>query len=141
MLDFSQYLSSISSTVDQWAKYLVTQGLSKAWADRAASLYLLLHAYGLRPVLTSIYRSPEKQAAMRAAYLAGNKQGLRYLPAKNSDHTHQETNWLGQKIPASFAMDIDLLSNAYDSGAIVAHALGLHTGHEIGDDVHYFYRQ
>ncbi len=140
MLNFTQYLQSIKPTVDTWAKYLVTQGLSRVWADRAAALYLLLNAYGLRPVLTSIYRSPEKQAAMRAAYLAGNKQGLRYLPAKNSDHTRQETNWLGQKIPASFAMDIDLQSKAYDSGATIAHALGLRTGHEIGDDVHYFYR-
>jgi hypothetical protein len=105
-----------------------------------AGLYLLLHAYGMRPVITSIYRSPEKQAAMRQAWLSGNRTGLRYLPAKNSDHCHQDKNFFGQAIPGSYAMDIELGTKQYSAAAMVAHALGLRTGYEIGDEVHYFYR-
>lgn len=130
------YLELIAPYVPQWSKHFINQGMSADWSNAAAKLYLLLYVYGLRPVITSIYRSPEKQAAMRAAYLAGNRQGLRYLPAIKSDHTRQ--NWLGQ--PASYAIDIDLGSRNYAFGAQIAHAIGLKTGYEIGDEVHYFFK-
>ena len=85
ILDF---LNENGEYVQQIKSYLESQGLSPAWSSAAAGLYLLLHAYGLGPTITSIYRSPEKQAEMLAAWNHGDRKGLAYKPAVKSDHSH-----------------------------------------------------
>lgn len=92
--------------MDAWLKetaaFLKAQyGLESSFADRVALLLGYFLQYGLNPRITSGFRDPNHQAAMRAAWDRGERQGLRARPAASSQHT--ATSW-GR--PAAKAIDI-----------------------------------
>jgi hypothetical protein len=128
-------LDYILPYVNSWANYLKSQGLASQVSDAAAKLYLLLYLYGLGPTITSVYRSEQHQAELLARWNAGDRAGLVYKPAIHSDHSLTVSG-----SPASKAIDIDLRTKNYSLGAQIAHAIGVKTGYEIGDPVHYFFR-
>lgn len=112
--------------VEAWARraasWFERQGASSKAALQFARLYGYSAVARLSPRPTSIWRDPAKQKAMRAAWDAGNRQGLRARPAISSLHT--ETGFFGS--PASRAMDMP--SNNDSRTAEIARALGLGTG-------------
>lgn len=108
----------------QAAEYLVSQwGIKVEAAPKFAMLYVYLWSYGLNPRITSGHRSQAKQDAMRAAWDRGDRAGLKYRPAEKSRHT------------SGVAMDI-VTSNPKQA-ADIARALGMKTGIDYGDDVHF----
>lgn len=122
--------------MDEWVRQVTKVG--QAWADeaseyfkdtwgmdsvvavRAALLYLALHFAGLQPRITSGFRDPVKQRAMRAAWDAGNRAGLRARPADPDKSDHCKTGILGR--PA--ARGIDIVSRDEHLAAKIGQALG-----------------
>lgn len=137
----------MSSDYGNWAPWLksTAQNLSSEWGidntvtERFALLLAYLTAYGLKPRITSGFRDPAKQAAMRAAWDRGDRQGLRARPAASSDHTVTASAFLGPK-PASRA--IDITSSDEQLAARIARALGVGAGLDFKapDPGHYFVR-
>ncbi len=130
--------------MSEWLKqaeaYLVsTWGVSSDAAPKFALLLAYLFQYGLAPRVTSGFRDPVKQAAMRAAWDRGDRQGLRARPAAASDHTVEIAGFLGRK-PAARALDI--VSNNESLAAAIARALGIGAGLDFKDPDpgHYFLR-
>lgn len=125
--------------MDLWLKdareWLVSEhGLESTFADRAALLLAYLYLYGLNPIVTSGWRDPKYQAALRARWDRGDRTGLRARPALNSEHTL--TGWLGK--PASKAVDIETANEGL--AARIAAALGIGAGYNFAspDPGHYF---
>jgi hypothetical protein len=115
------------------AEYLKTNwGLSAAFSQQAAVLLAYFFSYNLNPRITSGFRDPKKQAAMREAWDAGQRAGLRARPAASSKHSTQ--NWLGA--PAAEA--IDIVTNNETMAAQIARALKIGDGLAFGDPGHYF---
>jgi len=109
---------------DQAARYFVDQwGLNPIFAVKAAMLYAALHFAGLKPQITSGFRDPKKQAAMRAAWDRGDRQGLRVKPADPSGSRHCQT---AAGRPCSQAIDMPCSNDKL--AAEIAKALGLRAG-------------
>lgn len=106
-------------------------GLSSDFSSSAALLILFLTVYGLNPVVTSGWRSPEKQAELLTRYNAGDPS-VRYKPAERSKHMN--TDWLGH--PASLAIDISTSDPV--TAAEIARYLGIKPGNDFGDPVHFY---
>jgi len=127
------YSSDLQKWIDEAVKYLKSSwGLDASFAGQVALLFLYFHHYGLSPVITSGWRSPEKQAELLSRYNAGDRSVVA-KPAINSKHL--DTNWLGQ--PAAHAVDIS--TNNPQMAANIAQALGIGAGYFFSspDPVHY----
>lgn len=115
---------------ENWAKqaapvFREQYGLARDFSLGAARLYVALWGYGLNPRITSGYRDPAKQAAMRAAWDRGDRQGLRVKPADPKLSLHCKSGgFLGG--PASEAIDMPCSDDR--AGAWVASQLGLTAG-------------
>lgn len=111
-------------------------GLEMSFAARASLLYAYLWFEGLTPNITSGYRDPQKQKALRDAWDAGNRAGLVRRPAETSLHSRID----GRGNPASLAIDITTTDNNY-AGKIAKH-LNIGWGGDFQgngfDPVHYF---
>lgn len=123
-----EWVAKIKKIGQQWADaavpYFVSQwGLDSIFAVRVGLLYLALHFAGLKPRITSGFRDPRKQAAMRAAWDRGERAGLRVRPAdpKNSLHCLEASGR-----PSSRAIDMPCDNDAL--AAQIAKALGLRAG-------------
>lgn len=143
-LGVDPWIKQLESHVREWSKQAARYfeeawGLAPSFAIRVAVLYAGLHFAGLRPQITSGFRDPEKQAAMRAAWDAGNRAGLRARPALSSAHTMVKKGFL-KSSPASEAIDIK--STDETRAAAIARALGLGTGMDFRDPDpgHYFWK-
>lgn len=99
-------------------------GLSPTFAVKAALLYVVLHLLGLAPRITSGFRDPAKQQAMRDAWDRGDRQGLRVRPAAPEGSRHSRTSMTGS--PASTAIDMPCSDDR--RAAEVAKLLGLRPG-------------
>jgi hypothetical protein len=128
----------MTNQIQQWlasmADYLIKSwGLAVDFADDAALLYLYFHVYGLSPTITSGYRSPDKQAELRARYAAGDKSVI-VKPAANSKHTIT----LPDGTPASEAIDIS--TSNHPLAANISRALGVGAGYYFStpDYVHFY---
>lgn len=115
--------------MDEWlrnaAKYLEDQwGISSTAARKFAQLLAYQFQYGLKPQITSGFRDPKKQAAMRAAWDRGDRQGLRARPADPDDSDHCQTALWGSA--ASQAIDIKSSNEA--QSAWIAQQLGITPG-------------
>ena len=108
-------------------------GLDESFATKVALFYLYCAQYGLKPVITSGYRSPEKQQQLTERYNAGDKSVV-VKPAVNSKHSTQ--SWLGK--PGARAVDIS--TNNKPVAAQIAKAIGLNAGYffKIPDPVHFY---
>jgi hypothetical protein len=89
-----------------------------------ATLYAALWEAGLQPVITSLYRDPEKQRIMRERWDKGDRAGLRARPADPDTSRHTRTGWFNT--PQSDA--IDMVSNDDKAAAAIARELGLRAG-------------
>lgn len=122
------WLDKVRQIGQKWADaavpYFVSAwGLDSIFAVRCGLLYLALHFAGLRPRITSGFRDPAKQAAMRAAWDRGDRQGLRVRPAdpKSSMHCQEAAGR-----PASRAIDMPCDNDVL--AAQIAQGLGLRAG-------------
>jgi hypothetical protein len=106
-------------------------GLDKSFSTIAALFLLYLYLYGLNPVITSGWRSPEKQRALFNRWKAGDPSIL-YKPATKSKHLHVDFD----NNPASLA--IDITTNDYSFAAQIAEYLGIRAGLRFGDPVHFY---
>lgn len=123
--EIETWIASASKTLQEhW-------GLDKAFSSNVALLFLYFVKYGLSPVITSGWRSPEKQEELMLRYKAGDPS-IRYKPAENSKHLN--TNWLGS--PASLAVDISTNNPSY--AAEIARYLKIKPGNDFGDPVHFY---
>ncbi len=101
-----------------------TWGCSSTFAVKAALLYGILWLAGLNPRITSGFRDPAKQRAMREAWDRGDRQGLVVRPADPDGSRHCRTSLLGS--PASAAIDMPCADNT--KAAQLAKLLGLRAG-------------
>jgi len=138
-----QWIQEIRRIGEKWAsqaaEYFQSEwGLDPTFAVKAALLYLALHFAGLAPRITSGFRDPEKQRAMRAAWDRGDRVGLRARPADPATSAHCQTSWSGS--PASLAIDMPSTNEAL--AAQIASALGLKAGYYFNppDPGHYALR-
>jgi len=106
-----------------------TYGLDPVFAVRAALLFLALHTAGLKPRVTSGFRDPAKQKAMREAWDRGQRSGLRARPADPKTSAHAQTSWTGS--PA--AKGIDIVTTNDKMAADIAKAIGLRAGYYFND--------
>jgi len=106
-------------------------------ADLAfARLYVALWHRGLNPRITSLFRDPGKQRAMRQAWDSGNRAGLRARPADPSTSLHCQTSFAGT--PASRA--IDIVCDDDIAAAAVARSLQVGAGADFRDpDMGHYY--
>jgi len=124
----------IKQWVDVMASYLRKQmGLDAQFGRDVALFFLYLSQYGLSPVITSGYRSPDKQAELQQRYASGDRSVV-VSPAKNS--LHSKTGLLGE--PAARAVDIST-SNP-ELAARIATVLNIGAGYYFGtpDRVHFY---
>lgn len=117
-----EYVGSWPQQAAPW--FIATWGLSPTFAVKAALLYVALSLAGLKPRITSGFRDPAKQRAMRAAWDRGDRQGLVVRPADPDGSRHCRTSLGGS--PASAAIDMPCSDDAL--AAKVATALGLRAG-------------
>lgn len=107
------------------ANYLeATFGIDSTAAQKFALLLAYLMQYGLQPQITSGYRDPAKQKAMRAAWDRGDRTGLRARPADPDTSDHCREDFFGQA--ASLAIDIKSRDEVL--AGRIAKALGLTAG-------------
>lgn len=126
----------MSQELETWLKdtsntLRVEWGLDKSFSTNAALLFLYLWHYGLNPVITSGWRSPQRQAELMKRYQAGDPS-IRFKPAKYSKHMN--TSWLGG--PASLAIDISTSNPRM--AAQIAKALNVRPGYDFNDPVHFY---
>ncbi len=121
--------------VKSWEKYLVDKWqLASEFAPLAARLIVYCHVYGLRPIITSGYRSPEQQQVLVDEWKKGNPNVTTPLPPGKS--LHQNKTWYGK--PASLAMD--MVVNNYEKAGIIAKYFKVAWAGP-GDKVHFAYRR
>lgn len=128
-MDLAQWVAAAKQAAGSWpsqaASYFAQQwGLSSVFAPKLALLYVVLHLAGLNPRITSGWRDPAKQKAMRAAWDRGDRQGLVVRPADPDGSRHCRTALGGS--PASTAVDLQCSNNQL--AARIAQALGLRAG-------------
>lgn len=106
-------------------------GLTMLFHLKAALLYAYFLQYGLNPVITSGFRSPDYQEKLRQRWAAGDKSII-VEPAKTSKHSI--TKW---GAPASQAIDIS--TSNHELAARIAKAIGLRAGYYFkkSDPVHF----
>lgn len=128
-LGVGDWLRKLSDFAGSWPREAVpywvsTWGLDPTFAVKVGLLYLALYFAGLHPRITSGFRDPAKQAALRAAWDRGERQGLRVKPAdpKTSFHCRMASGR-----PASLA--IDMPSDNEALAAQLAQGLGLRAGY------------
>jgi len=92
-------------------------------AYKGAILYILLHLYGLKPQITSGYRSTKKQAELYQRWLDGDK--TIHTPAKPGTSPHERR------------IALDIWCTNQKTAADIAHQIGLKTGYEFNDGVHF----
>lgn len=134
-----EWLRKLSDYLGKWPSEAVPYfrdvwGCDPTFAVKVAMLYAALHFAGLSPRITSGFRDPRKQAAMRAAWDRGDRQGLRVRPADPSTSMHcREVSGRA----ASLAIDMPCSNEAL--GAQIAQALGLRAGYffTVSDPGHY----
>lgn len=122
----------VDAWLSQMSRYLTSAwGLDGTFSTRVALLYLYFHYYGLSPVITSGWRSPEKQSELLARYQAGDTSII-VKPALKSLHLNTK---FGK--PASLAVDIS--TSNHRTAAAIAQALGLRAGYffSVPDPVHF----
>ena len=129
---YSKYIGALDKKyVDAWEIYLVDKwGIDEGASEKLAELVVLFAKNNLAPVITSGYRSTEKQQELYDRWLRGDKSV--FTPAKPGTSPHERTNWLGR--PAARCLDVAI--NNYQSGAIIAKELGLSSGYP-ADPVHF----
>jgi len=134
-----EWLRKLSEFAGSWPRdaapsFVSTYGLDPTFAVKVGLLYLALFFAGLRPRITSGFRDPAKQAALRAAWDRGDRQGLRVRPADPSASLHCRT---ASGRPASLAIDMPCENEQL--GAQLAQALGLRAGYyfTVSDPGHY----
>lgn len=111
----------------QAKKYFeATWGLHATFAGQVALFYAYLWTMGLNPRITSGFRDPAKQREMQARWDRGDRQGLKFRPATNSDHTRGKA--------------IDIVTSNPREAARIAKLLGLVAGIDYGDEVHFAYK-
>lgn len=139
-LGVDEWVAKLRKIGDQWAKdaagyFVATWGLDPTFAVRAGLLYLALYFAGLNPRITSGFRDPRKQQAMRDAWDRGDRAGLRVRPAdpRNSLHCRE----VRRGVAASQAIDMPCSDEAL--AAQLATALGLRAGYyfKVSDPGHY----
>lgn len=109
----------------QAAEYFAREwGLLDAFASKIALFYAYLWSMGLSPRITSGYRDPKKQKAMQEAWDRGDRAGLKFRPATNSDHCKRKA--------------VDIQTSNPREAARIAKLLGIGTGLDYGDEVHFF---
>jgi hypothetical protein len=110
-------------------------GLDPTFAVKAATLYAILFLLGLNPRITSGFRDPRKQQAMRDAWDRGERQGLRVRPASPDGSRHCRETLGGS--PASQAIDMPCENDAL--AARIAQAMGMRAGinFSVPDPGHY----
>lgn len=124
---------NIKEWLDDAAKFFrETWGLDKSFAGMVALFYAYLLQYRLSPVITSGFRSPEKQKELQARYAAGDTSVV-VKPAETSKHSL--TKWGS---PAAKAIDIS--TNNPDLAARIATATGIKAGlyFKTPDRVHFY---
>lgn len=138
-MDLRAWLDSVKVWAGGWPKsaaswFASQYGLDSELALKAALLFVALFAAKLNPRVTSGFRDPAKQKAMRDAWDRGDKQGLAVRPADPSTSRHSNTS-LGR--PASKAIDIQ--TNNPKLAADIARLIGLRAGYyfQISDPVHF----
>lgn len=137
ILDFQSHkileeLKQYKNYIDSWYNYLINNWkLNNNFAWKAAQLIIYCSLSGLNPIVTSGYRSKEYQTLLRERWDRGDRSGLMYRPALNSDHS--KTDILGR--PSSTALDMQ--TNNPGKAASIAHKLNISTGYEYGDSVHF----
>lgn len=127
-LGVDQWVKELRKIGEGWARsavsyFVSTWGLDPTFAIKVGLLYLALHFAGLNPRITSGFRDPAKQAAMRAAWDRGDRQGLRVRPADPSASMHCRGT---ASRPASLAIDMPCDDEAL--AAQLATKLGLRAG-------------
>jgi hypothetical protein len=129
---YSKYIGAAERRyVDQWEIYLVDKwGIADDFSEKAAECIVLFSKYGLRPQVTSGYRSTEKQKELYNRWLRGDKSV--YTPALPGTSPHERTNWLGR--PAARCFDCQT-TNPSAAGQI-AKNLGV-TWAGLKDPVHF----
>lgn len=118
---FRQWAGSWPDQAAGW--FSGSWGLDPFFSVRVAALYLALYALGLKPRITSGFRSPTKQAAMRAAWDRGDRAGLRVRPADPRNSLHCRGT---DARPAALAVDMPCDDDRL--AAQVATAMGLRAG-------------
>lgn len=138
-MDLKAWLQGVKQWAGNWIVAAVdyfasTWGLDRDFAAKVALLYVALFAAKLNPQVTSGFRDPEKQKAIRDAWDKGNKQGLAVRPADPTTSRHTNTSF-GR--PASKAIDIKTTNPKL--AADIARAIGLRAGYyfQIPDPVHF----
>lgn len=114
----------LPAAYEDWARSaapaFARAGASTASALPMARLYVALWGYGLDPRITSLYRDPAHQQALRAAWDRGERAGLRTRPADPRTSAHTQDDFLGR--PA--ARGIDIVTRDDAAAARVARSLG-----------------
>ena len=123
--------------LDEMKNFLVSHwGLDISFASRVGLLYAYFYFQGLNPNITSGFRDPEKQKALRDAWDSGNRAGLIRRPAETS--LHSRVNGSGN--PSAIAIDITTTNNEY--AGQIAKYLGLGWGGDFQgngfDPVHFY---
>lgn len=124
-----EWLQTLKLYLGKWPEmakdyFQGTWGLDPTFAVQVGLLYAALHFAGLNPRITSGFRDPAKQRAMRAAWDAGNRVGLRVRPADPDGSRHCKTSFTGS--PASLA--VDMPCDNEQLAAQIAKALGFRAG-------------
>jgi len=138
-MDLNAWLQSVKNWAGAWPKsaaswFASQYGLDVDFSIKVALLYIALFAAKLNPRVTSGFRDPAKQKAMRDAWDRGDKQGLAVRPADPSTSRHSTTS-LGR--PASKAIDIQTSNPKL--AADIARVIGLRAGYyfQTPDPVHF----
>jgi hypothetical protein len=108
-------------------------GLNPAFAEKIFVLIGALEANKLNPVITSGFRDPFKQAAMRARWDSGDRVGLRARPALDSLHIVVDGGHAS-------AQAVDIKTNNDQRAAEIAAALGIGAGFyfKVSDPGHFY---
>ena len=138
-LGVGEWLRKLTDFAGSWPReaaphFVTTWGLDPTFAVKVALLYLALYFAGLRPRITSGFRDPAKQAAMRAAWDRGERHGLRVRPADPSSSLHCRGT---ASRPGSLAIDMPCDNDHL--AAQLAQGLGLRAGYffTVSDPGHY----
>lgn len=129
-----EYLKILPKYIKQWKDYLVDKwGLNADFAEKLSNFILWCAYFGIRPTITSGYRSPEYQAKLVEEYKKGNPNVITPLPPGKSLHNNR--TWFGS--PDSLACDIVFNPDNRNNTAIfIARQLGIAAAGE-PDYVHF----
>ena len=114
-------------------------GLSDYMCEKVSYMLIYFENYGVKYTITSGFRDPEKQKAMRKAWDTGDQEAIKRYgiiarPAVNSQHS--VVDFLGN--PSSDAIDIKVPPSQQAIADAIARFLGLGTGSDFKDPVHYY---